>query len=51
MGLRLASDVAEWIRAKARSEQRSPAFIVMALVREQMAREARAKKAKAKPKS
>jgi hypothetical protein len=46
VSLRLAPDVLEWISARARSDQRSLAFIVMALVREQMAREAAAKKRK-----
>ena len=48
VGLRLAPDVVAWLQAKADADQRSLAFVVMALVREQMAREAKSKKAKAK---
>jgi hypothetical protein len=47
-GLRLAPDVVEWLTARARADQRSLAFIVMALVREKMAREEQAKKRKGK---
>ena len=48
-GLRLAPDVVAWLTARAKADQRSLAFIVMELVREEMAREAKPKKAKAKP--
>jgi hypothetical protein len=43
VGLRLAPDVVEWLKARAEADQRSLAFIVMALVREQMRREAKTK--------
>jgi hypothetical protein len=46
VGLRLAPDVVEWLTARARAEQRSLAFIVMELVRQEMAREAKPKKTK-----
>jgi hypothetical protein len=39
VSLRLAHDVVEWIAAQAKADQRSPAFIVTALVREKMAHE------------
>jgi hypothetical protein len=42
--LRLAPDVAEWLQARARADQRSLAFIVMELVRAEMTREQKAKK-------
>ena len=45
-GLRLAPDVIEWLTARARADRRSLAFIVMEIVRQEMAREAKAKKAK-----
>jgi hypothetical protein len=49
VSLRLAPDVLEWVQARAASDQRSIAFIVMALARAEMAREAKAKtKAKTK---
>lgn len=41
VGLRLAPDVVEWLTARAHADQRSLAFIVMELVREEMAREAK----------
>ena len=41
VGLRLAPDVVEWLTARAKADQRSLAFIVMALVRQEMAREAK----------
>jgi hypothetical protein len=47
-GLRLAPDVVEWLAARAKADQRSLAFIVMELVREEMAREAKVKKPKPK---
>ena len=46
VSLRLAPDVLEWLMAHAKADQRSLAFIVMALVRQEIAREARAKKPK-----
>jgi hypothetical protein len=46
VGLRLAPDVVEWLTARARADQRSLAFIVMELVRQEMAREAKPKKTK-----
>jgi hypothetical protein len=48
VSLRLAPDVIAWLKAKADADQRSLAFIVMQLVREQMAREAKPKKTAAK---
>jgi hypothetical protein len=47
--LRLAPDVAEWLKARAEADQRSLAFIVMQVCREQMLRETKAK-TRAKPK-
>lgn len=41
VGLRLAPDVVEWLTARAAADRRSLAFIVMELVREEMAREAK----------
>jgi hypothetical protein len=47
LGLRrLPADVAQWLRARAAAEERSLAFIVARLIREQMAREAKTKKPK-----
>jgi hypothetical protein len=46
VGLRLAPDVVAWLTARAKADQRSLAFIVIELVRAEMAREAKAKKAK-----
>jgi hypothetical protein len=46
LGLRIPHDAAEWLKAKAQVERRSLAFIVTELIRAEMAREARAKKAK-----
>jgi hypothetical protein len=46
VGLRLAPDVVEWLKARAKEEERSPAFLVTRLIRQQMAREAKPKKAK-----
>jgi hypothetical protein len=43
VSLRLAPDVLDWIQARAAADQRSLAFIVMALARAEMAREAKAK--------
>ena len=42
--LRLAPDVAAWLQARADADQRSLAFIVMALARQEMAREAKKRK-------
>jgi hypothetical protein len=50
LSARVAWDVEEWLTARAKADQRSLAFIVMGLVRAEMAREAKAK-AKPKPKS
>ena len=44
VGLRLAPDVVDWLKKRAAADQRSLAFIVMQIVRAEMAREA--KKAK-----
>lgn len=41
VGLRLAPDVVEWLTARARADRRSLAFVVMELVREEKAREAK----------
>jgi hypothetical protein len=41
--LRLPPDVEAWLKKKAAEDQRSLAFIVTTLVREQMTREAKAK--------
>jgi hypothetical protein len=41
VSLRLAPDVVEWLTARAKADQRSLAFIVMQLAREEMAREAK----------
>jgi hypothetical protein len=46
IGLRIPRDAAEWLKARAAAEQRSLAFIVTALVRAEMAREAKRTKAK-----
>ena len=45
---RLPPDVAEFLQVSAKKDQRSLAFIVTAIVRAEMAREAKAKKAKSK---
>ena len=45
VSLRLAHDAVEWLTARAKADRRSLAF-VMALVRKEMAREAKAKKPK-----
>jgi hypothetical protein len=42
--------VAEWLKARAEADQRSLAFVVMQVCREQMLRETKAK-ARTKPKS
>jgi hypothetical protein len=44
VSLRLAPDVVAWLKARAAADQRSLAFIVMQLAREQMAREAKPKR-------
>ena len=49
VSLRLAPDVVEWLAARAKADQRSLAFIVMQICREQMAREAKSKRPKARP--
>lgn len=41
VSLRLAPDVVEWLAVRAHADQRSLAFIVMELVRKEMAREAK----------
>jgi hypothetical protein len=43
VSLRLAPDVVEWLTARAQEDQRSFAFLVMKLVREEMARETKRK--------
>jgi hypothetical protein len=48
--VRIAPDAAEWLTARAQADRRSIAFIIMELVRAEMAREAKPKKAKAEPK-
>jgi predicted HicB family RNase H-like nuclease len=45
--VRLAPDVAAYISARAKADQRSLAFVLMQIVRAEMAREAAAKKRKA----
>jgi hypothetical protein len=52
-GLRLPDDVMGWLREQGALEERSPAFLVTRIVREEMARNTPAKsaaKAKGKPK-
>jgi hypothetical protein len=49
LGLRIPPDAAEWLKARARADRRSLAFIVTELIRAEMAREQKAKKRKATP--
>jgi hypothetical protein len=46
LGLRIPHPEAEWLKARARAERRSLAFIVTELIRAEMAREERKTKAK-----
>ena len=50
VSLRLAPDVIAWLKARAGADQRSLAFVVMALCRQQMALEQKpARRPRAKP--
>jgi hypothetical protein len=49
VGLRLAADVVEWLKARAKADDRSLAYVVMQIVRAEMEREQKAKKRKTTP--
>ena len=49
VGLRLAPDVVEWLKARAKADDRSLAYVVMQIVRAEMEREQKAKKRKTTP--
>jgi hypothetical protein len=48
-GMRLPPDVVAWLKRRAREDRRSMAFITTELVRAEIAREARSRKAQARP--
>ena len=49
VGLRLAPDVVEWLKARAKADDRSLAYVVMQIVRAEIEREQKAKKRKTTP--
>jgi hypothetical protein len=51
IAIRLPPDAVQWLKARASSEERSRASVIARLIREEMAREAKAKAKKPKPKS
>ena len=49
VSLRLAPDVVAWLKARAKADDRSLAYVVMQIVRAEMEREQKAKKRKTTP--